>query len=246
MSVWQYILSSTGNRLGPIAIQGIFLSTVGIIIGIALLTLPKEFAKKQTPAILQRIFGLQEMGREERRLRTELRNKIGVGLVVWDGALIVSLLLRLLGSPGLDTRLLPTLVLIVLPFLTVYTLIYRLLFFPRYLAECLRLDRRSLYEPTKKKSVKRTTRQIVGRTNINYAPASALIGMFALPVIYYIVLYTLSIPPGLPPQNHDHLLHQLGMPIVGMIGYLFGLTISLGEDIRSLLPWLKSTQKESM
>jgi len=67
--------------------------------------------------------------------------------------------------------------------------------------------------------------------------------MFALPVIYYIVLYTLSIPPGVSPQNHDHLLHQFGMPIVGMIGYLVGLMISLEEDMRALLPWLKSARK---
>jgi uncharacterized membrane protein SpoIIM required for sporulation len=243
MSFWQYILSSTGNMLGPIAIQGIFLSTVGIIIGVALLTLPKEFAKKQTPALLQRLFGLQEMGHEERKLRAELRNKIGVGLIIWDGALIISLLLRLFGSPGLDTRLLSTLVIIVLPFLVGSVVIYRLLFFPRYLAECLRLDNRSLYEPKKKKNVKKTTRQIAGTTHINYAPASALVGMFVLPVIYYIVLYTLSIPLGVPPQNHDHLLHQFGMPIVGMIGYLVGLMISLGEDMRALLPWLKSARK---
>jgi len=161
MSFWQYISSSTGNMLGPIAIQCIFLSTVGIIIGIASLTLPKEFAKKQTPALLQRIFGLKQMGREERRLRTELRNKIGVGLIIWDGALVISLLLRLFGSPGLDTRLLPTLVLVVLPFLSVYTLIYRLLFFPRYLAECQRLDKRSQYEPAKNNIVNKTTRQVI-------------------------------------------------------------------------------------
>lgn len=108
-------------------------------------------------------------------------------------------------------------------------------------------ERIKMGEPLKrghiKKNVKKTTRQIVGRTNSNYAPALALIGMFALPILYYIVLYTLSIPPGVPPQNHDHLLHQFGMPIVGMLGYLVGLMISLGEDMRALLPWLKSARK---
>jgi len=45
------------------------------------------------------------------------------------------------------------------------------------------------------------------------------------------------------PQSHDHLLHQFGMPVIGLLGYLIGLFASLGDDLRPLLPWIKMQSK---
>jgi len=65
-----------------------------------------------------------------------------------------------------------------------------------------------------------------------------------MPLLYYVVMIAVSIPPGVPAQNHDHLLHQFGMSVMGMVGYLFGLAMSLGDDFRPLFPWLQTSRKK--
>ena len=147
MNIWQYILRSTPASLGPVAIAMIFASVFGIILGIALMVLPKElthlFASRTRS---QR----EEPGLEERRLRAELRAKTGVTIITFCSALILAFVLRLLGTPGLDTRLLPALVLLTVPFLVCYITLYRLLFYPRYLKGSRRIDTNRSYSVTKK------------------------------------------------------------------------------------------------
>ena len=60
-----------------------------------------------------------------------------------------------------------------------------------------------------------------------------------LPCVYYLITTMVSIPPGVPPQNHDHAWHQLNSLFTSLRGYLVGLILSLGDDVRPLLPWVQ-------
>ena len=70
-------------------------------------------------------------------------------------------------------------------------------------------------------------------------PVVALIGIAAAPILYYLVMAFIAILPGVPPQSHDHLLHQFGMPVLALLSYLVGLAISLGSEMRTTISWLK-------
>jgi len=69
---------------------------------------------------------------------------------------------------------------------------------------------------------------------VSVMPGIAMIGLIALPILYYVIMAFIAIPPVVAPSNHDHALHQLGMPVLALIGYLIGLVISLGGDIRTI------------
>lgn len=243
MNFWQYILEPTGASFGPIAVLTILVSAFMAIGGISLVVLPKEFARRRMQNSSKR---QKDVGPKEQELRTELRVKVGTGIAVWSAALILSLLLRLLGTPGLSTRLLPTLVILVLPFLIVYMIVYRLIFYPRYLQMCRRIDTTKSYVPVKKKSkskTKKASTKAPWKQKVTLLPMKAMIGLVSAPVIYYLVMVFIGIPPGVPPQSHDHLLHQLGMPVISLLGYLIGLMMSLGEDLRWGLPFLQPARK---
>lgn len=243
MNVWEYISTSTGASLSPTAILTIIVSAFLAIGGIALIVVPKEFANWPIKRTGQRSYKEnKEGGRRERELRAELRVKVGIAIVLWSGALILSLLLRLLGTPGLETRLLTTIVFLLLPLLVGYIIVYRFFLYPRYLEISRRIDTRKSYVPVKKSERKKTVVQ-AGKEKVSLMPGKALIGAATLPIVYYLVMTAVNIPPGVPAQNHDHLLHQLGMPILGLLGYTIGLAISLGDELRPLLPWLQSTRK---
>ncbi len=243
MNFWQYILQPTNASLGPMAMAALLVSVLGLILGIALIVLPREFAQLLASRSTQHSRGrLKEVGLEERRLRAELRVKAGAGIAVWCTAFIIALLLRLLGTPGLDTRLLPSLVVLTLPFLIGYVIVYRLFLYPRYLEGSRRIDSNRSYTASAKKNKKAAVTK-PGKEKISLAPGKAMIGLAIAPFIYYIVMVAVSVPPSVQPQNHDHLLHQLGMPVIALLGYLIGLMVSLGEEIRSLLPWLKLSRK---
>jgi uncharacterized membrane protein SpoIIM required for sporulation len=243
MNFWQYILQPTGPSLGPAAMLAIIASMFGVIGGIALVVLPQEFANRSAkPTSKQSGKGCKEIGPKERELRAELRVKIGTGIAVWCAALIFSLLLRLLGTPGLETRLLSAFVIFALPLLVGYFIVYRLFFYPSYLKEYRRIDTQKLYEPVTKKS-KKTVDQSALEPKIRLMPGKALIGIVVGPILYYVVMTGFSIPPGVSVQNHDHLLHQLGMPVIALLGYLVGLAVSLGEEMRSRLALLKPARK---
>ena len=130
---WQYSLEPTHASIGPVALQVVLLGLLLMVFGIALVVLPKEFAGLLANLRNRRSKAEQkDAGLEERQLRAELRMKVGASIAVWSGALVLSLLLRLLGTPGLDTRLLPSLVVATLPLFVGYFLLYSLFFYPRY------------------------------------------------------------------------------------------------------------------
>ena len=59
---------------------------------------------------------------------------------------------------------------------------------------------------------------------------------------HYIVMVAVNVPPNVPAQNHDHLLHQFGMPVLALLGYIIGLAASLGDEMRGLLPWVNASK----
>ncbi len=234
MNFWEYVTTPLDGRLGPIEGLLISLSLFATAGGILLVILPGMIASSSR---LRSITGHKEVGREEYGLRTELRVKVGIGIVVWSSALILSLLLRGIGTPGLTTRWLPMLVILVLPLLVGYVIVYRLIFYPRYLKVCRQIDTRKSYEPTTKKSSgKKARTEMPQKQRVNLMPGMAMIGASLLPLVYYILTSFVSIPPGVPTQNHDHAWHQLGTLLTVLLGYLIGLALSLGSDVRTLLP----------
>lgn len=234
MDLWQYILASTPS-LGLWEWLVIFSSA---LVAVWSIVLPNMLLTRQ-PATGLRGAGLRAYG-----LHAELWTKVGTGTAVWCGALILSLLLRLVGTYGLSTHLLMALVILALPLLGSYVVIYRLALYPRYLEVCRQIDTLKSYEHTAKKSSgkKARTEPPIRKQRAGLLPGKALIGMFAAPIVYYLVMAFVSIPPYLPPQNHDHLLHQLGSILMAMVGYSMGLLYSLGDDLRPMVPWLKVRQ----
>ncbi len=234
MDLWQYILTPTPS-LGLWEWLAIFACA---LIAIWSIILPNRLLTQQ-PATEHRGVGLRVYG-----LRMELWIKVGTGIAVWCGALILSLLLRLVGTYGLSTHLLTALVILVLPVLASYVVIYRLALYPRYLEVCRQIDTLKSYEhATKKSSGKKARTEAPSRKQrVGLLPGKALIGMFAAPIVYYLVMAFVSIPPYLPPQNHDHLLHQLGSILMALVGYSLGLVSSLGDDLRPMMPRLKVRQ----
>jgi len=70
MNFWQYIVLSTGTVLGPIAINMVIVSVLGILTGIALMKLPKEFAQGLPLPMWQRVkAGHEQIGKKEGKLR---------------------------------------------------------------------------------------------------------------------------------------------------------------------------------
>ncbi len=241
MNLWQYITGPTGASLGPLAMLAIFVSAFVALVGVALIVVPRDIARfisrylDRTPKV---------MGLKEHEVRSELRVKVGIVLVVWSLAFILSLLLRLLGTPGLDTRILPSIVIVILPFLIGYIIIYRLFSYPRYLDMSRRIDIQKSYEPTTKKNKgKKTVSSATRREKVDLFPGVALISAGILPLVYYIIMTGISIPPSLPVQSHDHMLHQSGMLIVALVGYLLGLVVSLGKEMRERAAFLKPARK---
>jgi len=73
MHFWQYIVAPTSAALGPIAINMVIMSVLGVLIGIALIKLPKEFTQSLPLPIWRRAkAGHEQIGKEERKLRAEL------------------------------------------------------------------------------------------------------------------------------------------------------------------------------
>lgn len=239
MNFWSYIIQSAGPILGSRDMFVIFLSIFGIIGGIALIVLPKEFAKNRAQRTGTEYTGV---GRKERELRADFRIKVGAGIAAWFGALILSLLLHLVGTPGLETYFLSALVLFSLPLLVGYIIVYRLFFYPRYLKASRRIDNQQSYVPATKKS-KKTLEKSPLEQKISLMPGKAMIGLALTAVIYYIVMTGFSIPPGPAIPNHDHLLHQAGMLVTALVGYVAGLSISLGDSGRVIVRYTQPVQK---
>ena len=240
MNFWDYVTTPTDGSIGPK--EGLLLSAGMLVAIVSLLMIIT--AEARTPAFVARLLrgttsARKEVGPKEQRLRTELRVKVGTALGMWSGALTISVLLRLVGTPGLTTPWLPTLVLLVLPLLVGYVGVFRLIFYPRYLAVCRQIDGRKSYEPAAKKGSGKKARTEAPRTQrVSLVPGKALIGACLTPIVYYLVTAFVSVPQGVPPANHDHVWHQSGTLLTVLLGYVVGLVLSLGDDIRPLLPFL--------
>ena len=153
MNLWDYVFTPGGPSLGPVAMLTLIASAFVALGGIALVVVPKELAHLSAMRSTRHVRAEHsEAGPKERELRAELRVKVGAGISAWSGALILSLLLRLLGTRGLETRFLPTLVILALPLLAGYIVVYRLFFYPRYLEVCRRIDTYKSYDRITKKS----------------------------------------------------------------------------------------------
>jgi hypothetical protein len=242
MNFWAYVTTPTDGRLGLAAGLVMSLSLFAIAGGILMMILPGLISSSpRWHAVLVR----KEVGPREFALRAELLAKVGVGIIVWSSVLIVSLLLRLVGTPGLITRWHPTLVLLVLPLLVGYLIVYRLLFYPRYREVCRRVDSQKSYEPASKKSRKKAKADALGKPEVVLLPTRALIVSVLAFIVYYFITSFVSLPTNLPASNHDHLWHQTGTVLFGFLGYLIGLALSLGDEVRPLVPFLQLRRKES-
>jgi len=245
MTIWQHILTPTGASLGPGDILMIILGTFVALSGTALIVVPKEVASWHRTRSLFSTDGKQQVrGKWERELRAELRVTVGMGMVMWSIAWILSFLLHLIGTYGLETYLLSALVLLALPVLVGYVTVYRFMLYPGYLAVCRRLDTRTTYEPAgKKKKSQKALSDMPGKEKIGLLPGKALIGIVAAALLYYVPMAFVAIPPSLPPPNHDHLLHQFGTVVMSIVGYTIGLVASLGDDIRPFSSLLRLSKK---
>lgn len=234
MNLGTYLLEPA-STLEPFAQATILVSILLIIGGIGLLVLPGEWQKAH--ADKKDAFS-GKAGPKERYLRTELRLKAGTSIIAWGSALILAQVLRLLGTPGLGTRFLSTLVLFAFPLLLLYFLLYRFALYPHYRKVSRLVDANQKYEAARKQKKK-----ITGKAKINLIPTLALILLMAAPLVYYVTVAFFAIPPGVSPQNHDHLLHQFGMPVFALLGYALGLTASLGGEARMMSRLLAGLQK---
>lgn len=89
MDFWQYIIAPTGTSFGIVAINMLIISVLVVLIGIALIKLPQEFAqglslRRRTKAERKQI------GDEEYKMQSELQIKAGIGIIVWGLALVIS------------------------------------------------------------------------------------------------------------------------------------------------------------
>ena len=242
MNFWAYITTPTNGRLGPGDGLVIGLSLLAIIGGVWVAILPGLISSSPR---WHAVFVRKEVGLSEFALRAELLVKVGVGIIVWSSVLIVSLLLRLVGTPGLITPWLPTFVLLTLPLPIGYIIMYRLLFYPRFRDVCRRVDEQKSYEPASKKSSKKAKADAPRKHKVVLLPTKAIIGAVLVLLVYYIAMTFVSLPTYLSPSSHDHLWHQTGTVLSGFLGYVMGLFLSLGDDVRPLVPFLQVRRKES-
>ncbi|HZC04430.1 MAG TPA: hypothetical protein VE338_02220 [Ktedonobacterales bacterium] len=235
--LWSLLTQSPGDTLHPgdwvalgvAAALGI-LGLVGAYLG------EKSLASRMARTHDSATPGLDAdyLGRVEYQLRAELWIKVGVGLVIWDVAFMLSFFLRYVATPGLESWTLPVLSMGALIGVTVYALIYRFALFPRYARQCRQIDARLAYQPAKKgrKGDATADQGALKPPAIEVMPTSALVGLLAAPVAYYFVMF---VPTG--ELYHD--LHQIGMLVAAPLGYVIGLAVSLGAGYRSGSFWVK-------
>jgi hypothetical protein len=242
MNFWAYVTTPTDGRLGPAAGLVMSLSLFAIAGGILLMILPGLISSSpRWHAVLVR----QEVGPREFALRAELLAKVGVGTIVWCSVLIVSLLLRLVGTSGLIMRWLPTFVLLTLPLLVGYVIVYRLLFYPRFREVCRHIDGQKTYAPASKKRNKKAKAEALRKQRVVLLPTKSIVGAALVALVWYLAMVFVALPTNVLSSNHDHLWHQTGTILAGFLGYLMGLVLSLGDEVRPLVPFLQLRRKES-
>ena len=235
--LWSLLTQSPGDSLHPgdwvalgVAVALGIVGLVGAYLG------EKSLAGRMARTHDSATPGLDEeyLGRVEYQLRAELWIKVGVGLVIWDVAFMLSFFLRYVGTPGLESWTLPGLSMLTLIAVSLYVVIYRSALFPRYARQCRQIDARLAYQPAKK-GRKRGAAAEQGALKppaIDVMPTSALVGLLAAPVAYYFVMFA-------PTGERYHDLHQIGMLVAAPLGYVIGLAISLGAGYRSGSFWVK-------
>lgn len=211
--------------------MAISISALAAGVGLLLVLSPGGIVPAFVSRLTRRpVSSFSTMGPKELGLRTELRVKIGMGIIVWCSALVLSLLLRLLGTSGLILRVLPMIVLLALPFLAGYAILYRFAFYPQLLKRSRLIDACKTYEAAIKEAKAREKKSglVQARTvrspRICLVPTEILLGAILAPLLYYLLVMLGNI------RFHDP--RQIGALVIGLIGYLIGLEISLGSDLR--------------
>lgn len=241
--LWTWITGPTSASLG--LREWLIILASGVVAFVGVFVAEASEARRRAlvvRALRHRAPDTKETGPVEYGLAADLRIKGGVGIAFGGLALILSIVLRLLATTGLDTNILPTLVLVTLAGILVYGIIYRFTRYPRYRDVAHRIDTRQVYEPTrspyaKATSAKRKTTspsrdaQNTAKPKIDLMPGKALLGLASAPFIYYFLL--------IPHPSAMHDLHQIGMVIAALLGYLIGLALSLGDGVRTGSFWAR-------
>lgn len=227
INLWQLIITSNPT----LEIADRLVISISALLAIWSWTLPRvRFARRSA----EERGGL---GPKEFELRADWWIKFGTALALLCVALILSLLLRLLGTPGLSLYLQTAYMVVALILVTSFALAYRVLVYPRYREACRFADSRKSYDTVLKK--KKEKAEPAGRLHVRLLSGKVMIGMALLPVFYYVVTAFVSIQAGVPPSNHDNAWHQLSTLFMILLGYSIGLVWSLGDEVRPILPWLR-------
>jgi len=234
---WSFLTTPQSAALGwfgsTLLTISIFVAVFGELIILAPRLLP--FFRTATTA---------PIGPNEMALRGEARIKLGAGIIALGAGMAVSLLLHLMGTPGLTMRLLPALIIFSALVSAALALPYALIWFPRLLGESQRLDRRERDQqrslsPKDKAKQRSVARQIKRDTRSYTMPGKAMIAMVAALFVFYIPYAGVPVADG-----HDHTMHMLGAFFVApFVGYLIGLALSLGEGLPDGFLLLKLHQK---
>ena len=244
--LWTWVTGPTSATLGPR--EWLIILAGGVVVFVGVFVAEASEARRRTLVVRvlrHRVPDTKETGPVEYGLAADIRVKGGLGVALASIGLILSILFRLLGAPGLDSNILPSLVLVTVVVLLVYGIIYRFTEYPRFRDEARRVDTRKAYEPkrnpyggagrTKGAKQKTTTSSTnvhsLARPKIELMPTPALVGLIAAPFIYYFLL--------VPHPPTMHALHQLGMVVAALLGYLIGLVISLGDGVRTGSFWAR-------
>ena len=244
--LWAWVTAPTSATLGSrewlIILAGAVLAFAGVFLAEASEAHRRALLVR---ALRHRVSDASEPGPVEYGLAADLRIKGGIGIALASIALILSIALRLFATKGLDTNVLPALVLVTLAGILVYGIIYRFTRYPRYRDQARRIDTRKAYEPTRSPYTKGkgTGQKVIGSSGtvrdlanpkIELMPGKALLGLTSAPFIYYFLL--------IPHPSAMHDLHQMGLVIAALLGYLIGLAVSLGECVRTGSFWARRRQ----
>ena len=233
--VWEWVVAPTGSMLTPrswlVVLASLAVMGVGAFVA--------EVSEARRTALVARFFGgrgrsnTAMRGPSEYGLHADLWRKSGVGLAVWATALALSIVLRTLATEHLMTHLLTALVLATAPLFISGILVYRLVVFPRYVAQCRRADVRRSYRPTTQATAGRKGQKSARAAQpssppISATPWQAVVGAASAPLVYYAALVV---------HTGAHDMHQVGMLVAALLGYLIGLTVSFGDGVRTGAFW---------
>ncbi len=234
---WEYLTMPQPEPLSGLGWTLVSISLFVAVGGLLLVVAPALI----TPPAWRRT-GSRRLGPYEKALRAEWRVKVGAGITSLACGFLASLLLHLLGTPGLRMRLLPALVIASALISTGIALVYYVVWFPRLLRESQRLDKREAMNTAKGKPKTRMVATEVKRQAGAFAmPTKAIIAALTAIFVFYLPYAGVSVQDG-----HDHIMHMLGAFFVApFAGYLIGLALSLGQGLPDGFLLLKLQRKPS-